>query len=179
LINKISLYVVEHAIKECASVLQSSDITLSINVSCADICSEAFREKLLSTLQHENVAGESIILEITERQSSGTEDIKRSMDLFKGTGIIFALDDFGTGYSNLNWLSLLDVGEIKIDKSITDSIGTESINNHILPGLIEMFKNMPKIVVFEGVETDIQYQFLKENIPGCCAQGWYFTKAVL
>jgi sensor c-di-GMP phosphodiesterase-like protein len=71
------------------------------------------------------------------------------------------------------------VGEIKIDKSITDSIGTESINNHILPGLIEMFKNMPKIVVFEGVETDIQYQFLKENIPGCCAQGWYFTKRSL
>lgn len=178
LINKISLYVVEHAIRECAPVLLSSDITLSINVSCADICSEAFREKLLSTLKQENVPGESIILEITERQSSGTEDIKRSMDLFKGTGIIFALDDFGTGYSNLNWLSLLDVGEIKIDKSITDSIGTESINNHILPGLIEMFKNMPKIVVFEGVETDMQYHFLKENIPECCAQGWYFTKAV-
>lgn len=45
---------------------------------------------------------------------------------------MFALDDFGTGYSNLNWLSLLDVGEIKIDKSITDSIGTESTNKDIL-----------------------------------------------
>ncbi|PXW51013.1 sensor c-di-GMP phosphodiesterase-like protein [Grimontella sp. AG753] len=178
LINKISLYVVEHSIRECAPILLNSDITLSINVSCADICSEEFREKLLSTLKDENVAGESIILEITERQSSGTEDIKRSMDLFKGTGIMFALDDFGTGYSNLNWLSLLDVGEIKIDKSITDSIGTESTNKDILPGLIEMFKNIPKIVVFEGVETDIQYQFLKDNVPGGCAQGWYFAKAV-
>ncbi|MQB53393.1 EAL domain-containing protein [Rahnella sp. RcJ3] len=178
LINKISLYVVEHAIRECAPILLNNDITLSINVSCADICSDEFREKLLSTLRKENIAGDSIILEITERQSSGTDDIKRSMDFFKGTGIRFALDDFGTGYSNLNWLSLLDVDEIKIDKSLTDSIGTESINKHILPGLIEMFKNIPKIVVFEGVETEMQYQFLKENVPECCAQGWYFAKAV-
>lgn len=178
LINKISLYVVEHAIRECAPILLNNDITLSINVSCADLCSETFREKLLSTLKQENVAGASIVLEITERQSSGTEDIKRSMAFFKGTGIMFALDDFGTGYSNLNWLSLLDVDEIKIDKSLTDSIGTESINKHILPGLIEMFNRVPKIVVFEGVETDMQYQFLKENVPECCAQGWYFAKAV-
>lgn len=178
LIAKISQYVVEHAIKECAPILLNNDITLSINVSCADICSAEFREKLLSTLKKENVAGKSIILEITERQSSGTDDIKQAMDFFKGTGIMFALDDFGTGYSNLNWLSLLDVDEIKIDKSLTDSIGTESINKHILPGLIEMFKNIPKIVVFEGVETEMQYQFLRENVPESCAQGWYFAKAV-
>lgn len=178
LINKISQYVVEHAIRECALLLLNNNITLSINVNCSDICSAEFREKLLSTLKKENVAGESIILEITERQSSGTDDIKQAMDFFKDTGVMFALDDFGTGYSNLNWLSLLDVDEIKIDKSLTDSIGTESINKHILPGLIEMFKKIPKIVVFEGVETEMQYQFLKENVPECCAQGWYFAKAV-
>jgi len=178
LINKISQYVVEYAIRECAPILLNNDITLSINVSSSDICSAEFREKLLSTLKKENVAGESIILEITERQSSGTDDIKQAMDFFKDTGVMFALDDFGTGYSNLNWLSLLDVDEIKIDKSLTDSIGTESINKHILPGLIEMFKKIPKIVVFEGVETEMQYQFLKENVPECCAQGWYFAKAV-
>lgn len=91
---------------------------------------------------------------------------------------MFALDDFGTGYSNLNWLSMLDVDEIKIDKSITDSIGTESINKHILPGLINMFFNIPKTIVFEGVENVEQYNFLKENLPECCAQGWYFSKGM-
>lgn len=178
LINKIGLYVVEHAIRECAPVLHRGELTLSINVNCSDICDENFRTKLLSTIKNENISGESIIIEITERQNSDIDDLKKSMAFFKNEGIQFALDDFGTGYSNLNWLSFLDVDEIKIDKSLTDSIGSESANNYILPGLIGMFNNIPKLVVFEGVETEMQYRFLVEKVPECCAQGWYFSKAV-
>ncbi|SCB97846.1 sensor c-di-GMP phosphodiesterase, contains CSS-motif sensor and EAL domain [Kosakonia oryzendophytica] len=178
LINKIGLYVVENSIKECASILQEHAITLSINVSCSDICSELFRQTLVNTMQKEGISGGSLMLEITERQSASIEEIKQSVEFYQSQGILFALDDFGTGYSNLSWLSLLDVDEIKIDKSLTDSIGTESINKHILPGLIGMFRNMPRIVVFEGVENELQYQFLKENLPECCAQGWYFSRAV-
>ncbi|WP_404273874.1 EAL domain-containing protein [Yersinia intermedia] len=92
--------------------------------------------------------------------------------------MLFALDDFGTGYSNLNWLSLLDVDEIKIDKSLIDSIGTESINKHVLPGIVEIFKDMPKIIVFEGIENEVQYNFLKDKMPNCYVQGWYFSKAL-
>ncbi len=129
-------------------------------------------------MQKEGISGGSLMLEITERQSASIEEIKQSVEFYQSQGILFALDDFGTGYSNLSWLSLIDVDEIKIDKSLTDSIGTESINKHILPGLIGMFRNMPRIVVFEGVENELQYLFLKENLPECCAQGWYFSRAV-
>ncbi|NUL35224.1 EAL domain-containing protein [Kosakonia sacchari] len=178
LINKISLYVVEHAIKECGAALREKDITLSINVSCSDICSKTFYQRLIDTLQQEGVAGKHIMLEITERQSGRIEDIMQSICLYKEHGVLFALDDFGTGYSNLKWLSMLDVDEIKIDKSITDSIGTQSINRHILPGLIAMFKDMPRTIVFEGVENEAQHLFLQGNLPESCAQGWYFSKAL-
>ncbi|WP_039058305.1 EAL domain-containing protein [Enterobacter sp. Bisph1] len=178
LINKIGLYVIEHAIKECGTILKEKNITLSVNVSCSDICSPVFYQRLVETLQQEGVAGKHILLEITERQSGHIEEIMQSISLYKEHGVLFALDDFGTGYSNLKWLSMLDVDEIKIDKSITDSIGTESINRHILPGLIAMFKDMPRVIVFEGVENEAQHLFLQKNLPESCAQGWYFSKAL-
>lgn len=178
LIHKISLYVVEHALAEFAPILHRYNITLSINVNCSDICSDAFRTKLFATLERENIPGNLIMLEITERQNASIDDLKNAIVSYKASGVRFALDDFGTGYSNLNWLSLLDVEEIKIDKSLIDCIGTgnESSVNPVLSGLIEMLKNMPKLVVFEGVENEKQYRFLMKNFPGCSAQGWYFSK---
>ncbi|HFT1963477.1 TPA: EAL domain-containing protein [Enterobacter ludwigii] len=176
LINKISLYVVEHALAEFAPILHLHNIILSINVNCSDICSDVFRAMLFSTLEREKIPGNLIMLEITERQNASIEDIKKAMLSYKDSGVQFALDDFGTGYSNLNWLSLLDIEEIKIDKSLIDCISRESSVNPVLLGLIEMLNKIPKLVVFEGVETEAQYRFLLSNVPGCCAQGWYFSK---
>ncbi|HDT4645600.1 TPA: EAL domain-containing protein, partial [Citrobacter freundii] len=87
-----------------------------------------------------------------------------------------AIDDFGTGYSNLNWLSNLQIDEVKIDKSITDSIGELSVNNNVLSGLMEIFKDITHKVVFEGVETSTQVKYLTEMFPECCVQGWYYSK---
>ncbi|WP_237729474.1 EAL domain-containing protein [Lelliottia amnigena] len=176
LINKISLYVVEQALAEFAPILHRYNIILSINVNCSDICDDTFRAKLFTTLEREKIPGNLIMLEITERQNASIEEIKKAMLSYKDSGIRFALDDFGTGYSNLNWLSLLDVEEIKIDKSLIDCIGTEPSVNPVLSGLIGMLNKMPKLVVFEGVETETQYRFLLDNIPDCYAQGWYFSK---
>lgn len=89
----------------------------------------------MTVLNEVGVSGSSIVPEMTERQNANIEELQHSIAAYADTGILFALDDFGTGYSNLNWLSLLDVDEIKIDKSLIDSIGTESINKHVLPEL--------------------------------------------
>lgn len=177
LIDKISIYVVENSIKECRDIIDSN-LLLSINVNCSDICSKKFKDSLMTVLNEVGVSGSSIVLEMTERQNANIEELQHSIAAYADTGILFALDDFGTGYSNLNWLSLLDVDEIKIDKSLIDSIGTESINKHVLPGIVEIFKDMPKIIVFEGIENEAQYNFLKDKMPNCYVQGWYFSKAL-
>lgn len=178
LIDKISLYVVKRAIRECRDVLHDGHHFLSINVSCSDVCSSKFKNVLINTLKKENVSPDTIVLEITERQSANIEELQHAIADYQKVGVLFALDDFGTGHSNLNWLTLLDVDEIKVDKSITDTINTQSLNRHILPGLVRMFEDIPKIIVFEGVENEAQYHFLKENLPDAYVQGWYFSKAL-
>lgn len=59
--------------------------------------------------------------------------MKIHIDKYKNHGVRFAIDDFGTGYSNLNLVTALDVDEIKIDKSLTSAIGTESLRYDLLP----------------------------------------------
>lgn len=67
LIEKIGLYVIKHAIKECADVIRNTNIVLSLNVSFSDISSDIFRQTLINTIKSENIRGGSIMLEITER----------------------------------------------------------------------------------------------------------------
>ncbi|MEH5906373.1 EAL domain-containing protein, partial [Klebsiella pneumoniae] len=83
-----------------------------------------------------------------------------------------------TGYSNLNLVTALDVDEIKIDKSLTSAIGTESLRYDLLPGLHEMFRSIADKIVFEGVETQEQVNYLKTFWPQSYAQGWYYSRAL-
>ncbi|MES0288033.1 EAL domain-containing protein, partial [Citrobacter freundii] len=123
-----------------------------------------------------NIKPGMIMMELTERQSAEINSLQKVISLFNNKGISIAIDDFGTGYSNLNWLSNLQIDEVKIDKSITDSIGELSVNNNVLSGLMEIFKDITHKVVFEGVETSTQVKYLTEMFPECCVQGWYYSK---
>ncbi len=104
--------------------------------------------------------------------------MKIHIDKYKNHGVRFAIDDFGTGYSNLNLVTALDVDEIKIDKSLTSAIGTESLRYDLLPGLHEMFRSIADKIVFEGVETQEQVNYLKTFWPQSYAQGWYYSRAL-
>ncbi len=177
-IGDITLYVLKKTVHEFVEHAKKNNIFLSININSSDLLSTRFKNELFSLIRKHHIPHGIIMLEITERQSANLGALQECIKLYKDEGVMFALDDFGTGYSNLNWLSKLSVDEIKIDKSLTDSIGTESINKKILPGLVEMFKNLSEQIVFEGVETQSQIDFLAQKLPCCAVQGWYFSKAV-
>ena len=93
-------------------------------------------------------------------------------------GFIISLDDFGTGYSNLEWLSILEPGEIKIDKMFTKSVNTNSINELTLNGMLHMLEHINIKMVFEGIETIEQMNFINENLPMSIGQGWLFSKPI-
>lgn len=104
--------------------------------------------------------------------------MKIHIEKYKNHGVRFAIDDFGTGYSNLNLVTALDVDEIKIDKSLTSAIGTESLRYDLLPGLHEMFRTIADKIVFEGVETQEQVNYLMMFWPQSSTQGWFYSKAL-
>ncbi len=85
------------------------------------------------------------------------------------------MDDFGSGYSSLNYLSVLDIDELKIDKSFVDQIANNERIEIMLESIIALASSYHLNVVAEGVET--KKQFLKLMVLGCNEiQGFYFSK---
>jgi diguanylate cyclase (GGDEF)-like protein len=114
-------------------------------------------------------------LELTE--SSVMTDPKRATELLqelKAMGIKLSVDDFGTGYSSLSYLHKLPLSELKIDRSFINTIGAEG-PAALVDMIIAMAHSLGFTVVAEGVETQVQLDYLRKR--GCDeCQGYLFSK---
>lgn len=177
LMTQITQLVTRKAIHDTGELVRKHNLYISINISSHDLCSTDYLLFLQHAITDAQFPASNLVLEITERQGANTNSLKEMVERFKLSGVNIAIDDFGTGYSNLNWLSHLSIDEIKIDKSITDSIETDSLNKVLLPNLISLLKNMHPTVVFEGIEKQAQVDYLLAHFPNALGQGWFFSKA--
>ncbi|WP_281419361.1 EAL domain-containing protein [Clostridium psychrophilum] len=72
------------------------------------------------------------------------------------------MDDFGTGYSSLNYVNMLPIDTIKIDKSLIVGLENGSKNIFIINSIIVMAHSLNIKVITEGIETEAQFHILKE-----------------
>ncbi len=118
-------------------------------------------------------------LELTESVALDDIDavVEKMLALRQVLGVTLSLDDFGTGYSSLSYLKRLQLDQIKIDQSFVRDLTTDSSDAVMVKTIIDMAQNFGLNVIAEGVETEAQFNFLKEN--GCMAfQGYFFSKPV-
>ena len=91
--------------------------------------------------------------------------------------IQLCIDDFGTGYSSLNYLHLLPIQVLKVDKSYVQEIDADSPVGKIAQMILTLAQALGLETVAEGIETPSQWQKLKEI--GCdFGQGYLFSKPV-
>ncbi len=64
----VTLFVINHAIREFIHTAIQNEIFLSVNINPSDLDSEKFRDKLLGLISEYNIPYKTILLEITERQ---------------------------------------------------------------------------------------------------------------
>lgn len=169
----IGNWVIKMAIKSLKELQENYgyDGVMSINISAVQFNDITFEKGLLNIIREYDVKPETVEIEITESVFLGNmfrvvEIIKR----LRGYGIKISLDDFGTGYSSLSYLMNIPIDTLKIDKTFVDYLGKKKESNIITSSLVDMVKKMGLEIIAEGVETQEQYDFLKnincDNIQG-------------
>ncbi len=151
---------------------------VSVNLSPAQFRDPALISKIRATLQVHDVDPASICLELTEGavmdDLGHSEEVMRSL---KAYGLTLALDDFGTGYSSLSYLKRFPFDKVKIDQSFVRDINNNSQDAVIAKVVISMAHGLGLRVTAEGVETEMQCDFLRRNV---CdeIQGYFFSRPV-
>jgi EAL domain-containing protein (putative c-di-GMP-specific phosphodiesterase class I) len=153
------------------------DGVISINIGSNELLDPEFENDIISIINKYNVNTSQIELEILE------DDLIKDLEIaivkinsLKKLGINLSIDDFGTGYSSITYLKKLPVNCLKIDRHFTQNLH-ESSNKELIKMMINMAKTFNMRIVIEGVESESQLKFIKEN-GADQYQGFYCSKAI-
>lgn len=159
----------------CAARLlrQGMPTKVAINVSRAQLLSEAFLSALQGALLCANVPPQWIELELTESlfmEQSPT--VQQNVQRIRETGVGLAIDDFGTGYSCLATLKDLPATKLKFDKAFIQCLPDDTRVLAIVRSMTDLAHFLGLVVVAEGVETDEQLRVCED--AGLDATQGYF-----
>jgi diguanylate cyclase (GGDEF)-like protein/PAS domain S-box-containing protein len=177
LIVQVGEWVLEAACAQ-AAVWQNAGLApfrLAVNVSAREF-TPGLPVRVASTLARYNLDPAWLELEITE--STLMHDIERVigiMDRINDLGVALSLDDFGTGYSSLSYLKRFPIDTLKIDRSFTMGIPSDTSDCAIASAIISIGRQLGHRVIAEGVETVEQLEFLRAS--GCDeVQGYLYSR---
>ncbi|TDQ45434.1 PAS domain S-box-containing protein/diguanylate cyclase (GGDEF)-like protein [Permianibacter aggregans] len=179
LINAIGDWVLDQVCRQIAEWDQQGlNVPLvAVNVSAQQLGSEQFADRVLAHLIHHQLSSERLELELTESVLMCLDDANACMRRFADAGIRLAIDDFGTGFSSLAYLRALPVQRLKIDRSFLMEVPGNRNDESIVRAVIGLAHNLNIDVIAEGVETELQQQFLHQN--HCYAvQGYLHGKPI-
>lgn len=155
-----------------------TELIIAVNISVRQFKDKEFVSMVKHTIDETQINPSRLELEITE--TIALEDVEYTiaiMNELKELGVMFSLDDFGTGYSSMNYLKLLPVSNLKIDKSFLDNVVDNHCEQSIVQTIISLAKILDLVVIAEGVETQDQAIFL-QNAKCDKAQGYLYSRPV-
>jgi diguanylate cyclase (GGDEF)-like protein len=151
-------------------------VKVSVNLSAKQFQQRDLVERVETILKETGLEARWLELEITESITIENVDFTvKMLQSLKEMGVSVSLDDFGTGFSSLSYLKNFKIDTLKIDSSFVKDIQNGENDASIVSTIISLAKNMKLKVIAEGVETEKQMSFLKEN--GCDEiQGYIYSK---
>jgi diguanylate cyclase (GGDEF)-like protein len=153
-------------------------VAIAVNITAVEFQNEQLVTNIQMLLKKYNIPSKYIELEITENVVM--TDITRAMDSIvklQSMGIKVSIDDFGTGYSSLAYLQKLPIDHLKIDRSFVRDLDNSDNDKAIVLAVIAMAHSLKISVIAEGVETQSQKEFLRDNQCDS-VQGFLFSRPV-
>jgi len=153
-------------------------ITMAVNLSPVQFRDAGLYDLVAKMLKEAGISPSWLELELTEGAAMFDPDrAVQSMRKLHRLGVRLAIDDFGTGYSSLSYLKKFNIYKLKIDRDFVRDIHTDAEDRAIVGAIISMANRLGLVTIAEGVETEEQIKFLREQ--GCSEmQGFYFGRPV-
>jgi len=141
-------------------------VPVAVNLSAHQFAQQDVPTLVADALQRHQLPPEMLALELTESllmRNAG--NAARVLHALHGMRIDVAIDDFGTGYSSLSYLNQFPVQSLKIDRSFVCEIGAPGGTVKLVAAMIAMAHELDLSVIAEGVETEVQRDYLLAH--GC------------
>lgn len=174
LIHELTELMVETAANEIGDwMIADPTRTLAINISAYEFAGDRLPEMLDRCFVDLGIQPSQIILELTER--SVVSPRRKQLDQLTAAGFQIYVDDLGEGYSSLSYLHHLPLSGVKISRSFTSGLGTDSPKVDLVLAMMELARKRNLVVVLEGIETREQHQAMIGLGPLLC-QGFHYAK---
>ncbi|HCP45253.1 MAG TPA: hypothetical protein DIU15_04395 [Deltaproteobacteria bacterium] len=153
-------------------------LRVSVNLSVRQLRPDQLARTVKEALRSSGLSPELLELEVTESLLMDDVDAARvALGELKELGVRISVDDFGTGYSSMNYLKRFPIDTLKIDQTFVREVPADPDDTAITTAIIALGHGLRMDVVAEGVETEVQLEFLKEQ--GCDrAQGYLMTRPI-
>ncbi len=156
--------------------MQLAPAVVAVNLSAVQFRHPQLTERVMQILEDAQLSPTRLELELTE--GTAMDDPPGAiavMDALDARGIRMAIDDFGTGYSSLSYLKRFKVCKLKIDQSFVRDLSDDAEDKAIVVSIITLARTLGLKTIAEGVETEDQLAFLRQN--GCDeVQGYYYSR---
>ena len=175
LINPLGQWVLRQAV---CDAMRWDGITLSVNISAAQLRNPEFPIKLGEVLEETGFPPHRLELEVTETCLVLDPVVaERTLDVIRSFGVRIALDDFGTGYASIGFLRRFRFEKLKLDRSLIEIAGADEGSRAMMISSIALARALNMGVAAEGVETEEQAELVR--LAGCDQiQGWLYYRAL-
>lgn len=177
LVNEVTLWLVNGALRNCRQFRDAAglDLRVGVTLSAKSLRQPDLPDFVASALRTWNLRPSRLTLEITEtavlaHSLESVETLKR----LRETGVRLSLDDPGAGYRSLAWLSTLPFHEWRIDLANVGDIVESPAHLALVRALTELAHRLKLEVLVASVESAAAVEKLKTL--GCdLLQGPHFS----
>ena len=177
LINKLTAYVLEHAVRQAREWLDAGlTVPIAVNLSPRCLLDSDLVDQVRGLLVLHRLPADLLRLEMTETAVMTNPALAmRTLTGLHDLGIRLSIDDYGTGYSSMAYLNRLPVDELKVDRSFVSNMLDNDNDAVLVRSAIDLGHNLGLTVVAEGVEKAEHVDALRDF--GCdVAQGYHYAR---
>ncbi|MCE2570637.1 bifunctional diguanylate cyclase/phosphodiesterase [Motilimonas eburnea] len=146
-----------------ATLVESSQVSLSINLAGSSLAEADFQTFVLDAIKQAPQLAKRLIIEVSETSANHfLVDLKALVGELKQAGSLLSIDRFGTSFTSFSYIQSLKPDYLKIDGSYIRQLEQHKDNQFFLKTLVQIAHGIDTKVIAEHIETQQELDTAKE-----------------